>query len=103
MYNKSEIMKKAWSNFKNGEFDTFGQSLKSAWYEAKTIIVSELKTGDVVKVEYGDTNNWVTCRVLSIESELSFGHRVINAVAKNSNREFEICIKPAERVLKSAA
>lgn len=69
MYNKSKIMKSAWSKFKSGSYATFSKALCQAWREAKRIVekrlqgyvtAAELHIGDTIEVNtyggYEDNN-----------------------------------------------
>lgn len=65
-FNKSEIMKSAWSMFKasqeiggrfEGEFETFGEALKEAWSEAKKPSESFI-TADIAKaIKWAQSKN----------------------------------------------
>ena len=91
MYNKSEIMKRAWELYKNDRankwsrnlYRNFGEALKSAWATAKHEIKAEqearangmvkaceLKIGDIIAVDgfggYDDVS--FTKTIVSIES-----------------------------------
>lgn len=38
--NKSNLMKRAWANFKAGKFQTFGEALKASWLTEKSNVVT---------------------------------------------------------------
>lgn len=97
-YNKSEIMKNAWSLYRTGRYETFADALGQSWREAKRertnrengmVKAEELSVGDTITIEYGDYDNWTTCTITEIAPELFLGKYVsIKAFAGNMEVKF---------------
>ena len=127
MYNKSEIMKRAWELYRTakrnekttwflGEMVVFNKasfsvSLKEAWATAKHEIkveqeasangmvrASKLQAGDIITIEYGDYNNFVTCTVESVEVAFEYSRYFANVKATADSREFNLSTKADEFV-----
>ncbi len=121
MYNRREIMKRAWSMyraaklFRNGQ--TFADCLKLAWSDAKmmvtppvkvartvsvpaTITARELRTGDIVTIEYGTYDNFITVQVTKIaptqfsREYLSIGFKYVNG----HDNGLLFCANPSEKI-----
>ncbi len=123
MYNKSEIMKKAWNLFRDSKLDfmgfctlkgiSFGEALRQVWVMAKATAnaiktikasVAELHVGDAISIEYGDDGNYVTCTVSELPRMSELGNwYVVHATAENYAKPIEFCMYQGETVTKIAA
>ena len=59
-YNKSEIMRAAWEEFRHSITKTFAECLRNVWADAKRImskIAEESKKNEVVRMHYGEYKN----------------------------------------------
>lgn len=67
-YNKAEIMRAAWEEFRHSIAKTFAECLRNAWADAKNVmskIVEESKKNEVVRMHYGEyKNNYRDCRTV---------------------------------------
>lgn len=71
-YNKAEIMRAAWEEFRHSIAKTFAECLRNAWADAKRImsnvmnkIAEEAKRNEVVRMHYGEyKNNYSDCRIV---------------------------------------
>lgn len=102
---KSMVCKKANELIRNGK--NRSEAFRTAWAVVKSapqnVKASELKRGNVIRVEYGDYNNYVTCTVESKSDDLFLGeYYVINAVS-NNGMKIEFCAEPDELIERVAA
>ena len=71
-YNKAEIMRAAWKEFRHSIAKTFAECLHNVWADAKRImsnvmnkIAEEAKRNEVVRMHYGEyKNNYSDCRTV---------------------------------------
>lgn len=54
----------------------------------------ELKTGDIIRFEYGDYDNWVTCNVNEVENTGT----AINVKGSRMGRAYDLVFSPKEEV-----
>jgi hypothetical protein len=85
-YNRSEIMRTAWSLFRtHTNRYSFRSALKAAWAAAKggyeLATPAQINTGDVVEIEYGTNDNMITCTITAITNKASY--IVFDAVTDN--------------------
>ena len=67
-YNKAEIMKAAWEEFRHSIAKTFAECLRNVWADAKNVmnkIAEESKKNEVIRMHYGEyKNNYSDCRTV---------------------------------------
>lgn len=89
---KSTVCKKANELIRKGY--TRSQAFKKAWVIAKSIKASDIKEGNVIRMEYGDYGNKIECTITSKSDELFLGELyIINAVSK-TGMNMEFCAEP---------
>lgn len=98
-YNKAEIMKAAWEEFRHSIAKTFAECLRNVWADAKRImsnvvnkIAEESKKGEVVRMFYGEyKNNYSDCR--TVEGSYDRNTKTIEVLVNQKKGKFTFYAK----------
>lgn len=98
-YNKSEIMRAAWEEFRHSIAKTFAECLRNVWADAKRImsnvvnkIAEESKKNAVVRMHYGEyKNNYSDCR--TVEGSYDPNTRTIEVLVNQKKGKFAFYTK----------
>lgn len=85
--------------------DTRSAAFVKAWEiikrEARMVKASELKAGDVISIEYGDENHFVTCTIVS--KSLSYGKYLTFGIRYNDGRVRSMCPESENDMIEKVA
>ncbi len=93
-YNKAEIMKAAWEEFRHSIAKTFAECLRNVWADAKRVmsnvmnkIAEESKKDEIVRMFYGEyKNSYSNCR--TVEGSYDRNTKTIEVLVNQKKGKF---------------